>query len=241
VTLRPLVNEPDIHAHTGFMLAEDEALKKYLTGIKVPGRDADSPPVNVGVWFRWPESERQIKYPFITIDSINAEPAYELFHSEHREPATYWPDKLATLPPPSLGWDAMNYGIRNFLPFKLTYQVNVYSRYNLHDRYLRSIFVTDVFPPRPFWVGVDADNSWRRTELMGYATNDQAETSESGTKRIFRKVWTVQMLAEVPQDRLEDYEFYRVFRVYVTGYDRDRLEQMFSIAHEGVEAPTPTP
>ena len=35
------------------------------------------------MWFRWPQGERQIKYPFITIDAITAEPAYELFHSNH--------------------------------------------------------------------------------------------------------------------------------------------------------------
>ena len=34
------------------------------------------PDVEVGVWFRWPTSERQIKYPFITIDAIAAEPEY---------------------------------------------------------------------------------------------------------------------------------------------------------------------
>ena len=81
--IRPLRDEPDIHEHVGFLLAEDEALKSYLTGIEVPGRDPDSPREKVGVWFRWPQGERQIKYPFITIDAITAEPAYELFHSNH--------------------------------------------------------------------------------------------------------------------------------------------------------------
>jgi hypothetical protein len=242
--IRPLTAEPDIHAHVGFMLAEDEALKKYLTGIEVPGQNPGDPKIKVGCWFRWPTGERQIKYPFITIDSVTAEPAYELFHSNHQEPieGLYRPSFSPTLPPPSAGWGLMGYSILNFLPFRLVYQVNVYTRFNLHDRYLRSIFATDVFPQRPFWIACDADNTWRRTEQIGYAATDQAETNESGTKRIFRKVYTVSMLAEVPQTRLADAEFYRVFRVYLSLRDRDMWDQELDfIAHEGVEVATPTP
>lgn len=242
MTIRPLIAEPDIHEHVGFMLAEDEALKKYLTGITVPGQDPGSPRVPVGVWFRWPQGERQIKYPFITIDSITAEPAYELFHSNHLQSTEglYRPSFSPHVPEPSAGWGVMGYSVLNYLPFRLVYQVNVYSRFNLHDRYLRSIFATDVFPQRPFWIGVDADNTWRRTEQIGYAATDSAETTESGTKRVLRKVYTVSMLAEVPQQRLADAEFYKVFRVFISAYDRERLEHFFDIAHEGVEVPTPT-
>lgn len=244
MSIRPLIAEPNIHEHRGFMLAEDEALKKYLTGIEVPGQNGDDTKVPVGVWFRWPTGERQIRYPFITIDSITAEPAYELFHSDHQEPieGLYRPSFDTKLPPPSGGWGIMAYSIRNYLPFRLVYQVNVYSRFNLHDRYLRSIFATDVFPQRPFWIGVDVDMTWRRTEQIGYAATDAAETSESGTKRIFRKVYTIQMLAEVPQTRLADAEFYKVFRVFLSVRDRETMdEEYFWVAHEGVEVPTPTP
>jgi len=246
MTIRPLIAPPDIHQHVGFMLAEDEALKSYLTGIQVPGQRPEDPPIDVGVWFRWPTGERQIKYPFITIDSITAEPAYELFHSNHWEPIVdtdgstlYRPSFAPELPEPSMGWGAGDYQVLNFLPFRLVYQVNVYSRYNLHDRYLRSIFATDVFPQRPWWIGVDADNTWRRTEQIGYAATDSSETNESGTKRIFRKVYSIQMLAEVPQQRLADAEFYRVFKVFISAYDRERLEHFFDIAHEGKDVPTP--
>jgi hypothetical protein len=249
MTIRPLIAEPDIYEHVGFMLAEDEALKSYLTGIEVPGMKPTDPKVKVGVWFRWPEGERQIKYPFITIDSITAEPAYELFHSNHQEPLVdrdgsnmYRPSFSPTLPPPSGGWGVMGYSILNFLPFRLVYQVNVYSRFNLHDRYLRSIFATDVFPQRPFWIGVDADQTWRRTEQIGYAATDTSETNESGTKRIFRKVYTVSMLAEVPQTRLTESEFYRVFRVFLSIKDRETMDELYAtIAHEGVEVATPAP
>jgi hypothetical protein len=242
MTIRPLRDEPDIYEHKGFLLAEDDALKSYLTGIEVPGRDAGDPYEKVGVWFRWPQGERQIKYPFITIDAITAEPAYDLFHSNHIEPTAglYRPSVSPTFPPPPGGWAVQDYGILNYLPFRLIYQVSVFTRFSLQDRYLRSIFATDVFPQRPFWIGVDADNTWRRTELIGYANTDQSETSESGTKRIFRKVYTVSVMAEVPQGRFLDSAFYKVFRFHLDAYDRERLEKFFEINHEGHEVPTPT-
>jgi hypothetical protein len=241
--IRPLRDEPDIHEHVGFLLAEDEALKSYLTGITVPGRESGDPYERVGVWFRWPQSERQIRYPFITIDAITAEPAYELFHSNHIEPTKglYRPSVSPSLPPPPGGWAIQDYGILNYLPFRLVYQVAVFSRHNLHDRYLRSIFATDVFPQRPFWIACDADHTWRRTELIGYANTDQSETSESGTKRIFRKVYTISMLAEVPQTRFLDTYFYKVFRVHLDAFDRERIEKFFMIDHEGHEVLTPQP
>jgi len=240
--IRPLTAEPDIWEHKGFMLAEDEALKSYLTGITVPGREPTDPREKVGIWFRWPTGERQLKYPFITIDSITAEPAYELFHSNHQEPTEgyYQPSVGRTLPPPSGGWAVMGYSITNHLPFRLVYQVTVFSRHNLHDRYLRSIFATDVFPQRPFWIACDVDGTWRRTEVVGYASNDQAETNESGTKRIFRKVYTISMLAEVPQVRLQDAEFYKTFRTFISVRDLDEWDkEYFHLAHEGQEVPTP--
>ncbi len=242
MAIRDLVNPPDLLEHTGFMLAEEEALKSYLTGITVPDVQG-GPDIDVGVWFRWPTSERQIKYPFITIDAIAAEPEYSLFHSEHLQNVhgLYRPSVSPRMPEPPGGWDNMGWQVRNFLPFNLVYQVNVFSRSNLHDRYLRSIFVTDIIPPRPFWIACDADATWRRTEMTGYATQDQSETSESGTKRIFRKVYTISMLAEVPQEKILDSYFYRVFRVFLSVKDRETLEEFFQIAHEGQEVPTEQP
>jgi len=245
MAIAPLLNAPDMMGHKGFLLAEDEALKTYLTGIQVP-KSSNEPDVmvDVPVWYRWPVGERQIKYPFITIDSLSAEPAFELFHSDHRttvppsEKDWYVPDKTPLMPQPPGGWQTQQYGILNYLPFRLLYQVTHFARTNLHDRYLRSIFMTDVFPVRPFWIACDADQTWRRTEQVGFAAADESETSESGTKRIFRKIYTVSMLAEIPQERLEDSVFYKVFRVWIRATDRQGLDEYFQVAHEGHEVPT---
>jgi hypothetical protein len=217
----PMLGTPDMATHTGFILAEDAALHTYLSGLEVPNRPGDSKMTEVGVWFRFPEGERAIKYPFITIDLIDVSPAYELWTSEYimSTDGLYQPSVSPTMPVPDAD---MNLDVRNFLPFKLTYQVSVHCRSSLHDRYLMSHFFTDVFPPRPFWMGVDADNTWRRVELVDSAQADLMETTESGNKRIFRKVYTISMLAEVPQESIR--QAWQVLRVYTPIVDRSYVD-----------------
>lgn len=214
---QPFVGEPDSLAHTGFLLAEDQALHRYLQNLKVPKRPDNDEMQKVGVWFRFPEGERAIVYPFITINMIDVAPAYDLWTSEYVvDPVgLYRPSVSPSLPEPNTN---MGYSIRPYLAFDITYQITVHSRSNLHDRYLASLFFTDIFPPRPFWMGVDADNTWRRTELLDFAQQDIPETTESGTKRIFRKIYTISMMAEVPQDRLV--QVWKVLRVFVAITDR---------------------
>jgi hypothetical protein len=257
------VSPLDLTKHTGFLLAEDEALKKRCSGLmvpKTPGGEMEE----VGVWFRFPEGERQLHYPFITLDLIAVEPEYRLWTSDYYlDPiGLYQPSVSPTLPLPPGGWTTHNYTVRNFIPMHLIYQVAAHTRSALHDRYLMSYFMTTVFPPRPFWLGVDADNTWRRTEHLGYAAADALETTESGTKRIFRKVHTLSMLAEIPQERF--IEVYRVLRVLVAVTEREKMDlyfqdilnqsldpineftqeereskgEHFHFTHEGVEVPT---
>ena len=218
------VGNPDPAAHTVFILAEDEALKRYLSGMSVPNRPGDAGRTDVGVWFRYPESERTIKFPFITIDLLDVSPAFDLRTSDYIQDSVglYMPSEAPTVPSPDPG---MGLTIRNYIPFRLTYQVSVHCRSSLHDRYLMSTFMTDVFPPRPLWVSVDADNTWRRTEMTNMAQSDITETTESGNKRIFRKVYTVSMQAEIPQDVIT--QSWQVLRAYVNLYDRETMDSFF--------------
>lgn len=268
----PLLAEPDLSEHTGFILAEEAALKEHLSGINVPGTpfsDPLRPRVPVKVWYRYPEGERQISYPFICIDFLSAEPAFDLFHSDYVQDVEglYRPSISPTIPDPPAGWDRANWSIRNFLPFRLMFQVAHYARSNLHDRYLTSIFMTDVLPVRPFHIVCQADNTWRRVENMGMASANAVETTESGTKRIFRRYYTISMLAEIPQDyfteasqaykvlrtlipvvALEQFDSYR--RQFLDGQpdplndfsqeERDQGGELFTIVHEGEEMPTAT-
>ena len=267
MAVRPYRDEPSIWTHRGFLLSEDESLKSYLEGITVPGRDAGSPGTKLGVWFRWPEGERQIQYPFVAIDLLSANPDFDLFTSDYKlnPDHLYRPSHAPNLPEPPEGWGYQSYALRNFWPFLLQYQVAVHSRTALHDRYLQSIFRSDVFPPRPFWIRNVADLTWRRTEMIAAASSDLSETTESGTKRIFRKVYTITMMAEVPQDRILDSVVYRALRVLIpvtaleqfdsyrqqildnqptpldtfTQEERDEAGELFHIWHQGHEMPAP--
>lgn len=273
--VRPPRDQPQLDTHLGFLLAEDEALKSYLSNITIPSwTDTNSgkvvPSSPLGVWYRWPTSERQIRYPFCTLDLINVQPAYDLFTSVYSIPEReqYRPSVSPTMPTPPLGWGVQGYSISNYLPMRLTYQVVVHARSTLHDRYLQSIFATDVFPPRPWWVHVAADDTWRRTELsQATQLSDQMETNESGTKRIFRKVYTISMLGEIPVERLSaESAIGRVLRVlvpivdldfvdsYATSYlngttdlleepaaEREAAGEYGVIYHQGIEVPAPPP
>jgi hypothetical protein len=232
----PLLAEPTLDTHRGFILAEEEALKEHLTGLSVPAvgnSNGNHTPVKVPVWYRFPEGERQLKYPFIIIDLITIEPAFDLFHSEHFYDSTdperplYRPSFSPTIPPPPFG--EVEWVVRNYLPFRLTFQVSHYARSNLHDRFLTSIFMTDIFPVRPFHIRCKADDTWRRTECQGMVQMNQTETTESGTKRIFRKSWTITMQAEIPQNRFtEDGDWsYKVFRVFIPVVQRDMVDSYF--------------
>ena len=52
-------------SRSGFLLAEDEALKQHLSGITVTDDRNEHRPVKV--FFRYPEGETEKHYPFITI------------------------------------------------------------------------------------------------------------------------------------------------------------------------------
>jgi hypothetical protein len=221
-----LLNPPDLLDHIGFLLSEEEALKTWLSGVQVPGRDRDSDPIEVGVWFRYPEGERQLKYPFIVIDLLSIEPEYDLFTSTYvHDPVfpqpLYEPSRSPTLP--SLPSSQMAYGVREYLPFRIVWQVSTYARSNLHDRYLTSIFATDILPARPFFVFNKADGVDRRTERMSFQSADTLESTESGTKRIFRKIYTVSMLTEVSQTSFTNNDFYgyQALRVMLRGFFMD--------------------
>ena len=266
----PLLAEPDLDEHLGFILAEEKALKEHLEGITVPAIPATTPAkprIPVKVWYRFPTGERQISYPFITIDLLVAEPAFDLWHSLHFYDAetVYRPDFSPTLPEPPPGWNRSSWVIPNFLPFRLMFQVSHYARSNLHDRYLTSIFTTDVLPVRPFFVYVPTDDTWRRTEMLGISAANAPETSESGTKRIFRKYYTVSMLAEIPQNRFFESMSYKVLRTlipvtHIEQFDSYRQQflndqsdplndfsqqeredggELFHVVHEGRDIPSP--
>lgn len=231
------VGEPDLTDHTGLLLAEDAALKAYVSGLSVPDKDGDS--IDVQVWFRSPEGERRQQFPFITLDYLDIEPSYDRWTSiydmqlelQDRE-HIYQPSKSPQI---QAAVEGSGQVIDPYLMHRLTYQVSTYARSALHDRFLTSFMLTDVFPPRPFWIGVDADETWRRCELLDHQQVDTFETTESGEKRLFRKVYTITMDAEIPQSKIMD--VFQATRIHVDIYtddvnEREPLNHLYDADHQ---------
>lgn len=227
-----LISDPDLAEHTGFLIAEELALKNYLSGIEIPVKGQMTP---VPVYFRWPTSERLIKYPFITIDLLSISPAYERWHSYFNEMETpalyesstgavderfYWPgysDDVSTDDP-----DNKNLWASTFLPYDIKFQISTFCRSASDDRFLISRMITDFLGPRSFFISTFADKVWHRCELLEWVSADSLETIEA-TKRQFRKVYTINMESEIPSSRLLELEKVRAIHVDIYDFDSDRL------------------
>jgi hypothetical protein len=220
-------------AGTGFLLAEEAALKKYLAGsISLPRpRKANA---EVPIYFRWPSSERTIKYPYITIDLLDITPAYDLWHSSvnvAHSPALfedsetgdvreglYYPSVTPDVLPD--GVDISDFGLQmgDYLPYRLMFQISTFASSPIDDRMIHANMIINVLPPRPFWIGVSADHVWRRCELMQWTSADSQETTEAGN-RMFRKVYTISMETEIPTTTLQ--QIPEIERLHVDIYDKE--------------------
>jgi hypothetical protein len=203
-------------AKIGFLLAEDEAIKKRLTGLTVTDdRDASR---DVQVFFRYPEGETERHYPFITIEMIDLIHARNRQHSELElnyyntaggasAPAnwqkapnalTYWPSESSNFSQFANKNSFPILSTNEFVPIDLVYQISTYTRTALHDRQMTSLMLRKVFPFRRGSIHVDADNTDRRLELLDWTTADLLDAEAGYRKRIFRKIYTLQMGAELP-------------------------------------------
>lgn len=168
------------------------------------------------VWYRYPSAETTVTYPFITIDLIGIEPAYDLWTSEYdlhvdseyeEESNTGTPSGRRTYDPstapqiaygdPSLFWHRKHY-----LTYRLIEQIGLWSRNAIHDRLLSARMLRDIILPRPSWLFCPADGVWKRMEVLEWTPADIA-TQEGADKRIFRKTMTLSIQTDIPQDRLE--------------------------------------
>lgn len=209
---------------TGFLLAEDEALKKRLASLTVTDDREVSRPVQV--FFRYPDVETERTYPFITIEMIDIVHARNRQHSENE---LYYFNTGGGANAPE-GWenrpDALNYwpsessdftnfdnkdsfkvlATNEFVPVDLVYQVSTYTRTALHDRQMTSMMLRKVFPFRRSSLHIDADNTDRRLEMLDWTTADLLDAESGYRKRIFRKIYTLQMGAELPSTDLYGYK-----------------------------------
>lgn len=229
---------------TGFLLAEDAAVKARFSTITVSDdRDNERP---VSVFFRFPEGETEKKYPFITIEMIG------LAHDTSRQLSeTYY--YYSTTASPSSGINYIDYYPSEYkesqlrtmvsntdylridqpVPVMLVYQISTYARSALHDRQLTSKILRRVMPFRRGFIEVPEDDTIRRFDLAGWSSSDLLDQESGFKKRIFRKVFTVQMSAEIATDDIRTVK--RVESVEGEIRDKTDIEQPFSnriISHD---------
>lgn len=194
-------------SRSGFLLAEDEALKNRFSGITVSDdRDANR---EVQVFFRYPEGETERLYPFITIELIDVvyarnrqqsvvdQYAYkegDSWAENNPSVVSYYPSQgLITVPE-----DVEYLKTTEYVPVDILYQVSTFTRSALHDRQLTAKMLYDVVPFRYNSIYIPADNTSRRLDLLDWTTADLLDPEAGYRKRIFRKVYTLQMTAELP-------------------------------------------
>jgi hypothetical protein len=209
-----VANPPTYPEHLGFILAEEDALKTYLENtVTLPTRSGEEQ--SVRVWFRYPDPEHQTLYPYITIDLIGIEPAYDLWMSEFRyylqseveEDSNTGVVTGHRLYDPSTSKDIVNpqptnfFWRRNYLQYRLYYQLALWNNQAVLDRILSARMFRDIIMPHPSWLYCDADGTWKRMETLGWTAAD-LPSQEGASKRIFRKLYTISIQTDIPQDRL---------------------------------------
>jgi len=203
-------------SNPGLGLAEDAALKRRLQTVYVSD-DADYQRY-VTVYFRYPEAETEIVYPFITIELIgithardrqvshvdqyySANPDIPAPHNADNAryidyfPSEYDEQGLSEI----AGADGHLY-IEPFVPVNLTYQVSTYARSQRHDRQMTAALLRYVFPIRRGFIEIPEDNTLRRCDLLNWQQADILDQESGYKKRIFRKIFTVNINAEIPQN-----------------------------------------
>lgn len=171
---------------TDWLLAEDQALKNKLQGITVS--DQNMTARQVKVWFRLPQmEERDITYPYITIDLIDISEAPERAHRGLVQPD--YPT-----PPPGFGQS-----VEFPIPVNIDYQVTTNARDAWHDRQLMAALYSQARLPLRFGRLEVADGTVRRLDFLEFQPLD---TLDRNNKRLFRKAWTVRVSSELFIDQL---------------------------------------
>lgn len=184
-------------ANRGLILREDASLKAHLQGMTVLDATSGDAGRPVKVYYRLPEQEaKRREYPYVTIDLLNIARDASREHRGYyrfRTGEEYHPPTRVHADPSRTEWP---------VPLLFTYQVTSFARFIQHDRQILAQMLTEKLPERFGAVSVVAsdentdDHSIRRLDIIsGPQSGDQTDSGDPN-KRIFRKIWTVQMSSE---------------------------------------------
>lgn len=201
-------------SNKGFLLAEDAAVKARFSTLTVTDdRNQDRP---VQVFYRYPEGETEKAYPFITIEMIAmthdtrrqlSETRYYYSNSASASSKPnyidYYPSTMTKEELSSEVSSNESIVLDSFVPVILTYQVITHTRSAMHDRQLSSKILTRVVPLRRGFIEVQEDGTMRRFDLVSWSNSDLLDREAGYRKRVFRKVFTIQMTAEIAPTDIE--------------------------------------
>lgn len=170
-----------------FLLSEDHALRKLLTGITVSDQTStnSNTPREVGVWFGQPDPEiRSQSYPYIVIDmlDVSRDTSREMRGTTN---AQYLRDIIE----PNIADD---WEIDLPIPVNIDYQVTTFARHPRHDRQLMYSIMGNRIPFR-FAVLQTDDNTVRRVDVVDVAKRDVVENG----KRLFMNAFTLRVSSEI--------------------------------------------
>jgi hypothetical protein len=126
----------------------------------------------------------------------------------------YWPSKISDL---DTVQNSSQYDFlvsNEFVPVDILYQVSTYTRSALHDRQLSAQMLSTITPFRRGFIAVPEDGTMRRFDLLDWTTADLLDSESGYRKRIFRKIYTIQMSAEIPSTNM--YGAYQITNVIPT-------------------------
>jgi len=202
-------------ANPGFILAEDAAIKHWFSKLTVTDDREIARPLKI--FFRYPDNETERVYPFATLELIDIVHAVSRQHSEvtlYGSTSTaasaqhVGPNTLTYVPstsPNLTGYAAQGAVMQTeeFMPVDLLYQVSTFTRSALHDRQLISQIMQNLARFRSTYISVPEDGTIRRLQLLDWITADLLDPEAGYRKRIFRKIYTIQMSAEMRQTDIE--------------------------------------
>lgn len=172
-----------------FLIAEDEALKAWLSGITV--QDEKGGTRAVQVWYGTPDVElRDQKFPFITIDLMDIRTASERQHSG----VIYDRDNHGR----AEANGSKVYKYEYPATYDMVYQVSTFARHPRHDRAIISQIMEKKFPNRYGKLGIKADvgneYSYRHMFLDEFLKRDGVEDG----RRLLRNIFIVRVVTDLP-------------------------------------------
>lgn len=175
----------------GWIINEDRALKKKLSGLTLPDVNAPEGGRPVQVRYIFPEAEvGEIDYPLITIEHQGIFVDHDREHRSGAIPLTHVP--------PGLTGNVGDYWTHQFpIPYNIDYLITTYSRLIEHDRLLVSRLSTfDYLPGRFGYLVVPEDGTIRRLDLTGGPWQVEGGFDHEG-KRMFRSGFVIRVSSQL--------------------------------------------